>query len=53
MKSGCCILMVEIENGENLRKFSMERIQIRCSNQFQEPRSTIVIPPLRLLMIQC
>ena len=24
MKSGCCILMVEIENGENLRKFSME-----------------------------
>jgi len=28
MKSGCCILIVEIENGENLRKFSMERIQI-------------------------
>jgi len=28
MKSGCCISMVEIENGENLRKFSMERIQI-------------------------
>jgi len=28
MKSDCCILMVEIENGENLRKFSMERIQI-------------------------
>jgi len=28
MKSGCCILMVEIENGENLRNFLMERIQI-------------------------
>jgi len=28
MKSDCCILIVEIENGENLRKFSMERIQI-------------------------
>jgi len=31
MKSGCCILMVEIENRENLRKFSMERIQIPSS----------------------
>jgi hypothetical protein len=27
-KSGCCILMVEIENEENLREFLMERIHI-------------------------
>jgi len=31
MKSGCCILMMEIKNGENLRKFSIERIQIHFS----------------------